>query len=255
MDINVVVIEDEHLASDRLIKLIKQYDESLNIEKILDSVKDSIEYFTNNKHPDLIFMDIQLGDGKSFDIFSSVKVNSYIIFVTAYDEYAMQAFKLNSIDYILKPIKRVELFQAIDKFKNNINNFREVKDIRIAYDQIKESEAKEHKARFLAKRGSRYFSIESKDVAYIYTKDRMHFIKTSLNIDYLIDSTLDDLETQMDPKIFYRANRQFILNYNCIDEVIIWFDGKLKILVKPLSPEEIIISRLKSSDFKQWLSK
>ncbi len=127
--------------------------------------------------------------------------------------------------------------------------------MKLVYEQIRGSDAKEYKNRFLAKRGSRYFSIEAKDVAYVYTKDRMHFIKTILNVDYLIDNNLDELEWQLDQKVFFRANRQFILNYDCIDELITWFDGKLKIVVKPAPPEEIIISRLKAGDFKEWLSK
>lgn len=255
MSTNIVIVEDELLAVERLSKLITQYDSKINIIAKLDTVKDSIEYFNNNPHPDLIFIDVQLGDGKSFEIFKSTKIASYIIFVTAYDDYALQAFKYNSIDYILKPIKRLELFQAIDKFKNNFHNQNGNNSIKMVYDQYKENKIKDFKTRFLAKRGSRYFSIESKNVAYIYTKDRMHFIKTLSNVDYLIDNNLDELEWQMDNKLFYRANRQFILNYNCIDEVIIWFDGKLKILVKPAPSEEIIISRLKSAEFKEWLSK
>ena len=255
MSMNIVIIENESLAAERLSKFIRQYDARFNILAILDTIKDSIEYFNNNPHPDLIFMDIQLGDGKSFEILRDVKIESQLIFVTAFDDYALQAFKFNSIDYILKPVKKVELFKAIDKFKTNFLNQGGVKDMKLVYEQIRGSDVKEYKNRFLAKRGSRYFSIESKDVAYVYTKDRMHFIKTNLNVDYLIDNNLDELEWQLDQKVFYRANRQFILNYDCIDELITWFDGKLKIVVKPAPPEEIIISRLKSADFKEWLSK
>ena len=253
--INIAIIEDEVLAAERLVKLIKQYDPEINVVKNLDTIKDSIEFFINNEHPDLVFMDIQLGDGKSLDIFKEVALTSHIIFVTAHDDFALQAFKFNSVDYILKPVKRVELVKAMEKYHANAHTQQSIRDIQLKYNQLKEREGREIKTRFLAKRGSRYFSIEAEDVAFIYTKERMHFIKTRSNVDYIIDNNLDELEIDLDTKMFYRANRQFILNYKCIEEVIVWFDGKLKIMVKPAYPEEIIISRLKSGEFKEWLSK
>lgn len=254
MPINAVIIEDELLAAERLQKLIKQLDSNIQIVCKIDSIRDAIEYFKNNIHPDLIFMDIELGDGKTLEIFNSVKILSYVIFVTAHDEYALQAFKFNSIDYILKPIKREELSKALEKFIGQFSISKAINSNSI-YDQLPQNSIKSYKSRFLAKRGSRYFSIETVDVAYIYTKERMVFLKTTNNIDYLIDNKLDDLELELDPTNFYRANRQYILSYKSIGEVIVWFDGKLKLFLKPKTEEEIIVSRLKSTDFKEWLSK
>ncbi|GAC1589670.1 MAG: LytTR family DNA-binding domain-containing protein [Ginsengibacter sp.] len=254
MSINVVIVENELLAAERLKKLIMQIDNNIQIVCKIDSVKDAIEYFKNNSQPDLIFMDIELGDGKTLEIFESVKISSRIIFVTAHDDYALQAFKFNSIDYILKPVKREELSKAMEKFMGQFVISKAINSNTI-YEKLYPGSKKTLKSRFLAKRGSRYFSIESSEVAYIYTKERMVFLKTNNSVDYLIDNKLDDLETELDPSQFYRANRQYILSYKSIGEVIVWFDGKLKLFLKPKTEEEIIVSRLKSTDFKEWLSK
>jgi two-component system, LytTR family, response regulator len=250
----VVIIEDEALAAERLSRFVKEYDASIEIKAHLDTVKSAVAYFEANGSPDLVLLDIELGDGKSFDIFKEVEVTSHIIFVTAFNEYAIQAFKYNSVDYLLKPLVKEELFFALNKYKAQTSALQPV-DLTALIDQLQPKTEKDYKTRFLVKKGSRFFSIETKNVAHVYTKERVHYIKTFDGADYIIESNLDVLEQQLSPDDFFRVNRQFIVNYTSVKEVITWFDGKLKLIIHPASYEEIIISRLKAGDFKNWLNK
>lgn len=251
----VVIIEDEAWAVDRLANLLHEYDPHTEIKAVLDTVQGAVAYFQSHPSPPLIFLDIELGDGKSFDIFSQAEINSYIIFVTAFDEYALQAFKYNSIDYLLKPVKKEDLHFAVDKYKAQNTRRLSSADLGQLVKQLQPGRSKEYKTRFLVKRGSHFSSVETKDVAHVYTAGRVHFIKTKEGKDYLIEYNLDELEDQLPPEMFFRANRQFILNYSTIVDVISWFDGKLKVVVKPASNEEIIVSRLKAGEFKNWLNR
>jgi two-component system LytT family response regulator len=250
----VVIIEDETLAAERLTRFVKEYDAGIEIKAYLDTVKGAVKYFEENGSPNLVLLDIELGDGKSFEIFKEVEVTSHIIFITAFNEYAIQAFKYNSIDYLLKPLVKEELFFALDKYKAQQNAIKPV-DLTALIEQLQPKKDKEYKTRFLVKKGSRYFSIEAKDVAHVYTRERVHYIKTFDGADYIIENNLDELEQQLPPETFFRVNRQFIVNYKSFKEVITWFDGKLKLIIHPGSYEEIIISRLKAGDFKNWLNK
>jgi len=250
---NVLIIEDEQPAAQWLVKLLNELDPSLKIESVLDTVAKSIEYLEANSHPPLIFLDIHLGDGQSFEIFKKVAVKSHIIFITAFEEYALQAFKLNSIDYLLKPLKKSELEFALTKFKE-----QKITKPHIDFGEILnfiEKKEKRYKSRFLVKKGTRYLSINVKDVAYCYTKSRVHYIKTHDGSDYIIESNLDELEQQLDPADFFRASRQVIVRFDAIDNAFAWFDGKVKITVKPNGFEDIMISRLKAADFKTWLDR
>ncbi|OQP46881.1 hypothetical protein A4H97_04995 [Niastella yeongjuensis] len=248
----VVIIEDEDLAAERLTRFVKEYDASIEIKAYLDTVKGAVKYFEENGSPDLVLLDIELGDGKSFEIFREVEVSGNIIFVTAFNEYAIQAFKYNSIDYLLKPLVKEELYFALDKFKAHQNAKKPI-DLTALIEQLQPQTDKEYKTRFLVKKGSRYFSIEAKNVAHVYTRERVHYLKTFDSADYIIENNLDELEQQLSPDTFFRVNRQFIVNYTSVKEVITWFDGKLKLIIHPESYEEIIISRLKAGDFKGWL--
>ncbi|OQP65923.1 hypothetical protein A3860_15135 [Niastella vici] len=250
----VVIIEDEALAAERLTRFVKEYDAGIEIKAWLDTVKGAVKYFDENGSPDLVLLDIELGDGKSFEIFKEVEVTSHIIFVTAFNEYAIQAFKYNSVDYLLKPLVKEELYFALDKYKSQANAIKPV-DLTALIEQLQPKAEKEYKTRFLVKKGSRYFSIEAKNVAHVYTRERVHYIKTFDGADYIIENNLDVLEQQLSPETFFRVNRQFIVNYTSVKEVITWFDGKLKLIIKPDPFEEIIISRLKAGDFKNWLNK
>lgn len=254
---NILIIEDEQLASKRLIKLIKEIDESVNIIEVIDSVESSIEWFQNNEHPDLIFLDIQLSDGLSFNIFKKVEVNSPVIFTTAFDEFALQAFELNSIDYLLKPIDEKKLELSITKYKKVKQNFSK-KEINFNTEKLLQTLQKNkptYKTRFLVNKGSSLIVIDIEDIAYFYTEDKLVFLITHDNKKYSLNTTLDKLENELEPQKLYRANRQYLVSVQAISEIHNHFNYKLKLKLapKPIS-EDVIISKSKSADFKNWIS-
>lgn len=249
---NALIIEDESLAADRLIKMLHKEDEAINVLAVLDTVEKSIAYLREHPAPDVIFLDIELGDGKSFDIFEAINISAHIIFITAFDEYAIRAFKYNSIDYLLKPLKKTDLAAALTKFRQYYTLSGADIDMSAI---VKALRKKEYKTRFLIATGTKLYSINIADVAFVYTRERQHFLKTFSGGDYPVDNNLDELETQLNPEHFFRVNRQFIINHAAIDQVFAWFDGKIKLQVKPVAYEDIIISRLRATDFKKWLGK
>jgi len=249
----VAIIEDESVARQHLQSMLTEIDSNITIAVTLDSIEASVKYFESNPGIDLVFMDIELGDGQSFDIFKSVSIESPIIFITAYQEHALKAFKLNSVDYLLKPVDKNELSGAISKYRKlHVAQKRKLHDnILSLLDKVENFG--QGRSRYLAKSGTRLISVLTEDISYFYTKERLQFIKTIKGEDYIIDKRLDEIETELDPKTFFRVNRQFILNYNSIHKVHTWFSGKLKVAVQPEAYEEIIISRLKAAEFKKWL--
>jgi two-component system, LytTR family, response regulator LytT len=249
----VVIIEDESIARQHLKSMLVEIDPAITITETLDSIEASIKYFGSNPSVDLIFMDIELGDGQSFDIFKSTSIEAPIIFITAYQEHALKAFKLNSIDYLLKPVEKEELSSALNKYRKlHVTQKKKLHDNILSFLD-KADNLGQSRTRYLAKSGTRLISVLKEDISYFYTKDRLQFIKTSKGDDYIIDKRLDEIEKEMDSKSFFRANRQFILNYNSIHKVHTWFSGKLKVAVQPEAYEEIIISRLRATEFKKWL--
>lgn len=249
---NILIIEDENLAAERLQNMLRQLDDRIQILAVLDTAQRSIEWLKNNEQPDLILLDIHLGDGKSFEIFEQVEVSSYIIFITAYDDYAIKAFKYNSIDYLLKPLKIKELEFAYNKFKAQYAIQTRRPGISGIITQMNK---KSFKSRFLVRQATMLISVKTGEVAYVYTKDRSHFIKAISGVDYPIDNNLDELEEQLDPDEYFRVNRQFIVRYSSIDKVYAWFDNKIKLQVHPAASQDIIISRLRATEFKKWLDK
>ncbi|MBO9731547.1 MAG: response regulator transcription factor [Chitinophaga sp.] len=249
---NALIIEDESLAADRLIRMLSKENEDINVMAVLDTVEKSVAWLRENPGPDVIFLDIELGDGKSFDVFEEVPVNAHIIFITAFDEYAVRAFKYNSIDYLLKPLKKADLSVALGKFRQYYSLAGGEIDMSVIVQALRR---KEYKSRFLVAAGSRLYSVNVGEVAFIYTRERQHYLKTFTGHDYLIDNNLDELEMQLDPACFFRVNRQFIIHHPAIDQVFAWFDGKIKLQVQPMAYEDIIISRLRAADFKRWLGK
>lgn len=253
---NIVIVEDEAPAARRLQKLLKENDPSIKIIASLDSIESTITWLSDNPPPDLFFMDIQLADGLCFEIFRRKEVTSPVIFTTAYDEYALRAFKVNSIDYLLKPIDSTDLKRSLEKYKQLKNNFSpkaegENKLEKLLHDLIPSED--KYKTRFLVKSGQRYIPVDTDAIAYFYTEDKVVLLKTFQKNVYVVDSTLDHLEQQLNPKEFFRVNRQFILHVNAINHINTFFNGKLKIQAKPDNEHEIIISREKASDFKNWL--
>jgi DNA-binding LytR/AlgR family response regulator len=247
---NVLIIEDEAIAAQHLKSMLREMNPDLRIVAVIDSIEGSVKYLKEQSAPDLIFLDIELGDGQSFDIFKQTSVDAPIIFTTAYQEHALKAFKLNSVDYLLKPVDQAELRAALDKYSKVHKDAKHQTQSNLL--SLMES-IERSKKRFLAKNGSRLTSVSCDSIAYFYTKDRLQYIKTFSNESLLLDKCLDEIETEIDPKIFFRANRQFILNYNSIGKISTWFSGKLKVLVSPEAYEEIIVSRLRAAEFKKWL--
>jgi two-component system, LytTR family, response regulator LytT len=246
----VLIVEDEAPAYRRLIKLIHECDSSIQIVGIIESVKDGIAWFNENTLPDLILSDIQLADDLSFSIFSKLNITVPIIFVTAFDEYAINAFKFYSIDYLLKPIGIDDLKASIEKYKT-IHN----KTIPNNFDElIKKLAENNYRSRFLVSFRDGLIPIEIKDIAYFYSEDSTSFLVTKGKKSYIINDALDSLEKQLDPKIFFRANRQFILSAGCITKLEPYFNQKLIVKLEPSREQEITISKNKASAFKEWLN-
>ncbi len=249
---NLIIIEDEKPAARRLQRMLDKL--GIKAETMLHSVKESVEWFLNNKHPDLILLDIQLSDGLSFEIFETVKIESNIIFTTAYDEYALKAFKLNSIDYLLKPIDEDELEFAIKKYRNNnIKSSNQHFDI----DQIKKLLInpidKEYKKRFTIKVGQYLKLVDIVSVECFYSEDKATYLYTKNRNNYVLDESLEQLEGQLDPTKFFRVNRKFIIHIQAIKDIISYTNSRLQIKMIHFDEIEIIVSREKVRDFKNWL--
>ena len=249
---NVIIIEDEKPAARRLSRLLAEL--NVEISTMLHSVEEAIHWFQNNKHPDLIFLDIQLSDGLSFEIFEEVEVRSAIIFTTAYDEYALQAFKLNSIDYLLKPIDDEDLEAAVKKYRLLKP---EPQKLALDFEDIKKLLVnpieREYKKRFTVKVGQHLKIINADEVECFYSENKGTYAATSDGRNYLLDTTLENLETELEPKIFFRVSRKFYININHIKAIISYTNSRLQIKVNHYSEQEIIVSREKVRDFKLWL--
>ncbi len=249
---NVIIIEDEKPAARRLSRLLS--DLGIEVATMLHSVDESIEWFQNNPQPDLIFLDIQLSDGLSFEIFDVVDVKSAIIFTTAYDEYALQAFKLNSIDYLLKPIDDEELESAVKKYRN----FKpENQKITVDFNDIKKllenPLEREYKKRFTVKVGQHLKIINADDVECFYSENKGTYAATSDGRNYLLETTLEQLEEELSPKVFFRVSRKFYVNINQIADIISYTNSRLQIKLKRFNEHEVIVSRERVRDFKLWL--
>jgi DNA-binding LytR/AlgR family response regulator len=248
----VLIIEDEAPAARRLTALVKEIRPQAEILGQIDSVETAIEWCNNNPLPDLAFMDIQLADGLSFDIFEAVPVKCPVIFTTAYDEYAIKAFKVNSIDYLLKPIDKDELAKALDKFDELIQQ-PNAGPINIS-ELVKSFGADKFKSRFLVKQGQRLIPVGTDEIAYFFAEDKVVFMVTHAGNKYVVDYTIEQLENQLSPEKFFRANRKIITSLPAVKDIHISFNGKLKIYLKPdFGNEEIFVSRERSPDFKTWL--
>ncbi len=253
----VLIIEDEKPAAEKLELLLKRYDHEIQVIDKITNVHDSINWLAEKEDSvDLIFMDIQLTDGQSFDIFKSVEVKTPLIFTTAYDEYALDAFKVNSIDYLLKPIRYEKLVTAIEKFKNFPNQQQTTsKEFDMsALAELMGQAKKEYKNRFMVKMGEHIHSITSRETACFYSEGRIVLLFTTERRKFFVDFNMAELENMLDPKIFNRVNRSFIVNINAIKDVIVYSTNRLKIILKQDFDKEIIVSREKIRSFKEWFS-
>jgi len=247
---NCLIIEDEKEAAFKLAGLIKKYDQNIEILDTIQSVKNAVIWLNNNETPDLIFMDIQLSDGLSFEIFEQTIIKAPVIFTTAYDEYALKAFKVNSIDYLLKPIDQSELDQAIDKYKES-NTPKEIPSQ--VFDNILHSLTKKYKSKFVIKVGEhiKVFTIE--DVQCFYSMEKYTFLQNNEGRDYAISYSLDQVENLIDPAKFFRINRRFLVSFSAISNIVSYSNSRLRINLKSNDSEDLIVSREKVQDFKKWL--
>lgn len=249
----VLIIEDEAPAFRRLQKILEEIEPGVEIVEVIDSVEDAVKFIRNHQEPDLYFMDIQLSDGISFQIFEQVKITRPVIFTTAFDEYMLRAFKVNSIDYLLKPIKAEDMQASLQKFKSLKAAFSgQSMDIQEVLSQIRLTE-KSYKTRFLVKMGDKMLAVETSNIAYFFTKHGVVHLMTQAGKTYLMDQSMEEIQSQLDPQRFYRANRQFILHFDSIAAVHRYHKGKLLAEVKPEAGEEVIISAEKAADFKSWM--
>ncbi|MBA3649146.1 MAG: response regulator transcription factor [Chitinophagales bacterium] len=250
---NVIIIEDEEPAVKRLEKLLKSIGPDYRIVASLDSIEGSVNWLSTHDHPDLMLMDIHLADGSSFDIFRHQKITCPIIFITAYDEYAVKAFKVNGIDYLLKPIKKEELRSALDKFeKMHYQQASSLDYSKVA--QLLSKDQDQYIKRLVVHYGQNIRAIEVEDVAYFYTEEKVIFLCTKDDRRFSIDLNLDKLENTLNPKKFFRINRQFIVNIKAIEKMLAYSKSRVKILLNPPSSHETITSVERSSDFKKWLA-
>lgn len=251
----VLIIEDEAPASRRLQKMLLEINPEIEIMGNLESIEASIKWFNANPIPELIFMDIQLSDGLSFEIFKHVNVSSPVIFTTAYDDYAIQAFKVNSIDYLLKPIDTEDLLTSLDKLKKFEDAFKS-KSLEIS-DIIKELKISgpAYKSRFLIKLGSNLVIVPSNEIAYFAADNRLTYLVTFPGKKYIIDNSLEELESLLDPDIFTRASRKYIININSLENISTTFSGRLKLTIKPRTDEEVTVSRERTTEFKKWIDR
>lgn len=246
----ILIIEDEKPAFERLCKMLGEYKNEIEILANITGIKDAINWFAQNNQPDLILLDIQLSDGLSLEIFSKARITCPVIFTTAYDEYILEAFNYNGIDYLLKPIKKENLFSALNKYENLKEHFAH--DYLSLLNNLTNTKEK-YKERLTVKNGTEFLSIPTGDIAYFFTEFKLTFLITSSGKKYLYDKNLSLLENELNPKRFYRINRNYIVSIDSIKSFKPFFKGKLIIEVIPPVQEKIFVSQEKASAFKQWL--
>ena len=252
---NILIIEDEIFAQEELKRLLNKSKSQINILASIDSIEESVIWLKKNPLPDLIFMDIQLSDGLSFEIFNKIKITVPVIFTTAYDEYAIRAFKVNSIDYLLKPIDEKALLSSLEKYEQLKSEFSKKTAI-IETDQLTELlnfQTKKYKNRFVSRIGDKLHHILSGDIAYFQADDKIVFLITCKNEKYIIDNNLEEIESMLDPESFFRINRRYIVKIEAIADVQKYFNGRLIITLKPKTNDEVLVSREKAGAFKNWL--
>lgn len=252
---NVLIVEDEAQASRRLETLLGEIDSTINILGKTDSVKSTVQWVSSNLAPDLIFMDIQLGDGLSFEIFELINITSPVIFTTAYDEYALKAFKVNSIDYILKPVDRSDVTVALEKLRNLTRTGNVSKSILDNINEVVGMLTKKYKERFVVKVGEHLRTIEVKDIEYFYSQDKTTFCVTSDKRNHIMDFTLEHLQEMLNPAVFFRINRKYLVSSGAIADIINYTNSRLRLVIKGSLDSDIIVARERVQDFKTWLDR
>lgn len=257
----ILIVEDEELAVRKLQKTLADVDSTASVVGVTESIESTVAWLQKNPDPDLILMDIELADGQSFEIFSRVEVKSPVVFTTSYDEFALKAFKVNSVDYLLKPIQKDELESALNKYRQikglyspslpasdfNIDSL--VKELQ------QKLQLKEFRKRFLVKHAQKLVSIEVDEIAYFFSDGRLNFFKTFDNRKFVVDYTMDELEVMLDPEKYFRISRSFYISVESVDQIHDYFGNRLLLHLKPAVDKEALVSREKVSDFKKWMGK
>ncbi len=257
----ILIVEDEELAVKKLQKTLGAVDSDAEVIGITDSIKATVEWLQTNQQPDLILMDIELSDGQSFEIFNLTEVKSPVIFTTSYDEYALKAFKVNSIDYLLKPIQKEELQTALSKYRQLQTSYSggeskgEINLESLVKELQQKLQPKEFRKRFLVKHAQKLVSVEIDEIAFFYSDGRLNFFKTTDNKKYVVDYTMDELEEMLDPEKYFRISRSFYVSVNSIDKIDDYFGNRLILQLKPSVDKEALVSREKVTDFKKWMGK
>jgi two-component system, LytTR family, response regulator LytT len=252
-----IIVEDEKRAANHLARLIQEVDDGIEIVAELQTIDKSIDWFRNNPMPDVVFLDIHLADGSSFEIFNEINVECPIIFTTAYDEYALKAFGVNSIDYLLKPINKVDLERALTKIKTLSRIPQTTQDNTHILKSLLETLQLEssYKNSLLVAYKDKLIPLAAKDIAYIYLEYKTVKAITYNNTSYVIDDSLEKLSQQLSPNDFFRINRQYIVSRYAVKDLSVWFSSRLALNLTVTTPERLFISRSNISEFKQWLSR
>ena len=267
----VFIVEDEPLAVKKLIRLLEEVAFDVKVVGTAGGINTAVEWLESNPTPDLIFLDIELSDGQSFEIFQRTRVKSPVIFVTSYDEFALQAFKVNSVDYLLKPVQKEDLANAIAKYRDLKAQYnRDTSPISASIENLllslvsnggqpalTEASAgkKEYRTRFLVKHLQKYVTIDVADIAYFWSEGRINFFKTRAGQKHLVEYTMEEIEGMLDPRDWFRVSRQFIVSVPSVAEIHPYFNNRLMLHLTPKEPEEVTVSRERVGDFKVWLGK
>jgi DNA-binding LytR/AlgR family response regulator len=252
----ILIVEDEELAVKKLQKTLAAVDGSAEVVATTDSIQSTVEWLQSNPQPDLILMDIELADGQSFAIFNHTEVKSPVIFTTSYDEYALKAFKVNSIDYLLKPVQKEDLEAALKKFHSLKRDTSATVSLESIVKELQSKlQPKEYRKRFLVKNGQKLVSVDVNEISYFYSDGRLNFFKTDDNKKFVLDYTMDELEDMLDPNHYFRISRSFFVSIDSIDKIDDYFGNRLILQLKPAVDKEALVSREKVTDFKKWMGK
>jgi two-component system, LytTR family, response regulator LytT len=252
---NILIVEDEELAVKKLRKTLESVEPSAVVAGVTDSIRTTVEWLNEHAQPDLILMDIELADGQSFEIFNLTEVKSPVIFTTSYDEFALRAFKVNSVDYLLKPVQKEELEAALAKFRRMNTAIRPLSIDTLVKELQDKLQPKQFRKRFLVKHAQKLVSIETDEIAYFYSDGRINFFKTADNRKFVVDYTMDELEEMLDPDKYFRISRSFYVSINSVDRIEDYFGNRLILGLHPAVDKEALVSREKVADFKKWMGK
>lgn len=252
---NILLVEDEYLAAQRLETLILKIAPQAKVLAVCDSIRQTVRWIQSNQKPDLAFFDIQLGDGLSFDIFSQIIVDFPVVFTTAYDQYAVKAFQVNGLDYLLKPVEEQDLIRALERFKKGQNSYDDT--LMVALQKVaSQIQNKEYKSRFLIKVGEHLKMVEVTDISFVYSQDKANFIRTFSGHNYSIDNSLEQIALQLNPDVFFRISRKYLVNADAIEDMLSYGVSRLKLKMKGMTADdEVLVSREKVKSFKEWLER